>query len=57
MADAPLGTFPEGADDEYFSALQELVNEVYEKWVGGPYPFNYHAQADAKEFLALLERA
>ena len=57
MADAPLGSFPERADDEYFEALQALVNEVHERWVGGPYPFNDLAGADANEFLALLERA
>jgi hypothetical protein len=56
MADAALGAFPEGADEEYFAALQDLVNEVHEKWVGGPYPFNDLAQADVQEFLALLER-
>ena len=56
MADAALGSFPEGADEEYFAALQALVNEVHEKWVGGPCPFNDLAQADAQEFLALLEQ-
>ena len=45
MADAALGSFPEGADEEYFAALQALVNEVHEKWVGGPCPFNDLAQA------------
>ena len=57
MADAALGSFPEGADEEYFAALQTLVNEVHEKWVDGPYPFNDLANADVEEFLALLERA
>ncbi len=57
MADAALGSFPEGVDEEYFAALQDLVNEVHEKWVGGPRPFNDLAQADVEEFLALLERA
>ena len=56
-ADETLGSFPKGADNEYFEALQALVNEVHEKWVGGPYPFNDLAQADVSEFLALLERA
>jgi hypothetical protein len=55
MVDAPLGAFPEGTDDEYIAALQDLVNEVHEKWVGDPYPFNDLAQADVQEFLALLE--
>ena len=57
MADVPLGSFPEGADDQYFEALQALVNEVHQKWVEGPYLFNDFAQADVEEFLALLERA
>jgi len=56
MANVPLGNFPPGADNEYFEALQAFVNEVHEKWVGGPYPFNDLAQADVEEFLALLER-
>ena len=57
MANVPLGSFPPNADDEYFDALQALVNEVHEKWVGGPWPFNNLAGADVNEFLALLERA
>jgi hypothetical protein len=56
MTDAALGSFPQGADEDYFAALQALVNEVHEKWVGGPYPFNDLARADVEEFLALLER-
>lgn len=56
MADTALGSFPEGADEKYFAALQALTNEVHEKWVGGPYPFSDLAQADVREFLALLER-
>lgn len=56
MADVALGSFPEGADEEYFAALQTLANEVHEKWVGGPFPFNDLAKADVEEFLALLEQ-
>jgi hypothetical protein len=55
--DIPLGSFPEGADDTYFNALQALVNEVHGKWVGGPYPFNDLAGSDAEDFLTLLARA
>jgi hypothetical protein len=54
---AVLGKFPQGLDDEYFSTLQELVNEVNEKWFGGPYPFNDLARADVYEFLQVLEKA
>ena len=56
MADTALGSFPEGADVEYFAALQALVNEVHQKWVGGPYPFSDLAQNNVREFLGLLER-
>ena len=52
-----LGTFPKGLDEEYFSALQELANEVHTKWCGDPYPFNDLAGADVDEFLALLQKA
>jgi len=57
MESAALGGFPEDLDDEYFSALQELVNAVSEKWLDGPYPFNDLAGADVEEFLHVLERA
>lgn len=57
MGAAALGEFPEGLDDEYFVVLQELVNTVHEKWLGGPYPFNDLAGADVEEFLHVLEKA
>lgn len=57
MGAAALGGFPEGLDNEYFSALQELVNAVHEKWLGRPYPFNDLAGADVEEFLYVLEKA
>lgn len=57
MEAAALGGFPEGLDDKYFSALQELVNTVHERWLGGPYPFNDLAGADVEEFLHVLEKA
>lgn len=57
MGAAAFGEFPEGLDDEYFAALQELVNTVHEKWLGGPYPFNDLAGADVEEFLHVLEKA
>lgn len=57
MGAAALGEFPEGLDKEYFAALQELVNTVHEKWLGGPYPFNDLAGADVEEFLHVLEKA
>lgn len=57
MSATALGEFPEGLDDEYFATLQELVNTVHEKWLGGPYPFNDLAGADVEEFLHVLEKA
>jgi hypothetical protein len=57
MGSAALGEFAAGLDYEYFSALQELVNnEVSRKWLDGLYPFNDLAGADVEEFLAVLER-
>lgn len=57
MGGGILGEFPEGLDDEYFEILQELVNAVHDKWIGGPYPFNTLAEADVEEFLHVLEKA
>lgn len=57
MGAAALGEFPKGLDEEYFTVLQELVNTVHEKWLGGPYPFNDLAGADVEEFLHVLEKA
>lgn len=54
---AALGAFPVGLDSEYFSVLQELVNAVSEKWLGGPHPFNDLAKVDVEEFLRVLERS
>ncbi len=53
-----LGKFPEGEDDLYFVALQELANEVYARWFGNePYPFDDLAKNDVWEFLSVLERS
>ena len=57
MDSSELGEFPEGLDEEYFLALQELVNEVHEKWLDGPYPFNDLARVDALGLLNILEKA
>jgi len=51
-----LGKFPQGMDEKYFAALQELADAVSDKWLGRPvYPFNNLAGADVEEFLAGLE--
>ena len=58
QADVALGGFPEGEDDLYFEALQELADAVHDRWCGGvPYPFNDLAIADVAEFLNVLERS
>lgn len=56
LQDAALGSFTEGDDDRYFEDLQCLVNEVHQRWIGGPFPFNDLAKADALEFIDLLGR-
>ncbi len=58
LANEELGGFPEGEDDLYFAALQELVDEVHDRWGdGGPYPFDDLAKNDVFEFLDVLERS
>jgi HEPN superfamily AbiU2-like protein len=52
-----MGAFPEDKDEQYFKTLQELVNLVHDKWIGGLYPFNDLAISDVDEFLALLDEA
>ena len=57
-----LGVFPDGLDDEYFEALQELVSMVQKKWPIGQPPFLSFAEssfavADADEFVNALKRA
>ena len=56
LTNATLSQFPRGLADEYIVALQDLVNEVHKKWIGGPYPFNDLAIVDVEEFLAGLTK-
>lgn len=57
-ADDTLGDFPYGEDKNYFKALQEIVNQVHDRWGGGgPYPFDDLAKNDVMEFLGVLERS
>ena len=56
MKNDTLGAFPQGTDDKYFEVLQAFVNEVHEKWIGGPYPFNDLAIVDVQEFIDLIQR-
>lgn len=55
LADRHLGEFPKGEDEEYFQILQNFVNMVHDRWLGGPYPFNDLAETDVHEFLHLLD--
>ena len=58
LANEALGGFPKGEDDLYFAALQELADEVHDRWGdGGPYPFDDLAKADVCEFLHVLEKS
>ena len=52
--DLPLGEFDKDKDVEYFNALQEFVNIVYDKAKGEPYPFNDLAKTDAEIFCNLF---
>lgn len=51
-----LGEFEQGADCKYFETLQEFVNIVHDKAVGGLFLFNDLAVNDAKLLLAALTR-
>ncbi len=58
LADEALGAFPDGEDALYFDALQELANEVHDRWGdGGPYPFDNLAINYVSDFLNVLERS
>lgn len=52
-----MGAFPDGLDVEYFSVLQELVDEISRKWSDGPFPFCNSAELDVEQFLDKLEKA
>jgi hypothetical protein len=49
-----LGEFEQGADIQYFESLQEFVNVVHEKTIGGIFPFNDLARGDAEILLTAL---
>jgi hypothetical protein len=54
-AGATLGAFASGTDEEYFKALQKLVNVIHEQVIGGPYPFNDLVKNDVAAFLATIK--
>lgn len=55
LAGAPLGAFANGADVEYFKALQEFVDTVHDEVIGGPWPFNDLVKNDVAAFLATIK--
>jgi hypothetical protein len=55
VAGARLGEFANGADEEYFKALQEFVNTVHDEVIGGPWPFNDLVKNDVEAFLATIK--
>jgi len=42
------------ADRRYFVLLQDFVNIVHDKAVGGPFEFGRFAESDARAFLDAL---
>ena len=57
LDDSSLGKFDKDADCRYFEALQEFVNVIHDKSIGGPYPFNEIAKNDARFLRGVLLRA
>lgn len=55
LDEARLGEFAEGAEKQYFEALQEFVNIVHEEVIGGPYPFCTFVQGDVAYFLRSIK--
>ncbi|MDZ5457542.1 AbiU2 domain-containing protein [Azohydromonas lata] len=55
VSGSPLGDFQPEDDNKYFAALQEFVNLVYDRTIGGPYPFNDLVKNEVADFLAQLK--
>lgn len=51
LSNAVLGSFEEGADNEYYKRLQLFVNIVHDKTCGCPYPFDEIVEADIQLLL------
>ncbi len=56
IAEGCLGAFSPGLDDKYLQLLQEFVSLLYEKTVGGPYPFDDFATVDTQNLISDLSR-
>ncbi len=57
LSNNPLGEFERDADCAYFDNLQEFVNIVHEKTIGGPRCFNDLVKADTHAFLSYLQKS
>ena len=53
-AGATLGSFADGACENYFESLQDFVNIVHDQVVGGPYPFDNLVINDVAFFLRTI---
>jgi hypothetical protein len=52
---ATLGEFAEGADEKYFKGLQEFVDTVHDKVIGGPWQFDDRVKNEVAAFLATIK--
>jgi hypothetical protein len=57
VAGGTLGNFAKGDDENYFEALQEFVNIVYDQVIGGTWSFKDHVnpKVDVADFIARLD--
>lgn len=56
LDEKPLGSFAPGADELYFRSLQDFVNIVYDRTVGGPYPLDDLVSNDVQCFLSAFQK-
>jgi len=57
QATTTLGEFAEGAEVEYFRALQDFVNTVHNEVIGGPWRFDDRVKNDVAAFLKTIKPA
>ena len=51
ISDSTLGDFKKGEDVKYFKNLQDFVNIVHDKCIGGPFPFGNKSVNNCEKFL------
>ena len=56
IEDKPLGGFDPNADELYFRSLQEFLNLVHDRTLGGPYPLDDLVKNDVQCFLSAFDR-